>query len=43
MEKKPGKQKVSVKPNVIKKPGEDKGKSATSVEDTTPPIKATKK
>jgi len=44
MEKKPGKQKVSVKPNVIKKPSEDKEKSsAPPAEDTTPPIKATKK
>jgi len=43
MEKKPGKQKVSVKPNVIKKPSASKEKSAAPVEDTTPPIKATKK
>lgn len=36
MEKKPGYQKVTVKPNVIKKPSEP-GK-ASSKEDTTPPV-----
>jgi len=42
MEKKPSSQRVSIKPNIIKKPAQEK-KSTSSEEDTTPPAPITPK
>jgi hypothetical protein len=41
MEKKPSSQRVSVKPNIIKKPSQEK--KSSSEEDTTPPAPITPK
>ena len=42
MEKKPSSQRVSIKPNIIKKPAQEK-KSGAEAEDTTPPAPITPK